>query len=132
MPVGPALFTAAYTQTSGDADMRSPWSGYPGYTSVQVEDFFRDGEGAFMLRAAYNFPFLDGLSAYTLWVHGTQPDQPGQYDRDEYDFNLQWAPPKGVLKGLALRLRYAMVDQHGGNVDDLDDFRVICNYEIPF
>lgn len=132
VPVGNALFTAAYTEASGDADMRSPWSGHPGYTSVQVEDFFRDGEGAFLLRAAYNFPFLEGLSAYALWVHGSTPDQAGQYARDEYDFNLQWVPPNGTLKGLSLRLRYAMVDEHGVNPDDLDDFRMICSYDIPF
>ena len=35
--------------------MQSPWGGYPGYTSVQVEDFNRDGEEAWMLRAAYCF-----------------------------------------------------------------------------
>jgi hypothetical protein len=132
VPVGPALFTAAYTQASGDADMRSPWSGHPGYTSVQVEDFFRDGEGAFMLRAAYNFPCLAGLSTYALWVHGSTPDQAGQYARDEYNFNLQWVPPNGTLKGLSLRLRYAMVDEHGVNPDDLDDLRMICSYDIPF
>ena len=39
---------------------------------------------------------------------------------------------KAVLKGLSLRLRYAVVDQHGGDVDDLTDFRAICNYVIKF
>ena len=130
--MGQALFTAAYTSASGDANMQSPWSGYPGYTSVQVQDFNRQGEDAFMLRAGYEFPCLDGLSAYALGVFGTTPDQAGQYRQDEYDLNLQWAPPKGVLKGLALRLRYAIVEQHGGDVDNLTDFRVICNYTRTF
>jgi hypothetical protein len=39
---------------------------------------------------------------------------------------------KGVLKGLPLRVRYAIVHQHGGDVDDLTDFRAICNYVIKF
>jgi hypothetical protein len=56
----------------------------------------------------------------------------GQYRQDEYDFNLQRAPPKGRLKALALRLRYAIAEQHGGNVDTLTDFRAICNYVIKF
>jgi len=132
LPVGNALFTAGYTDASGDSDMRNPWSGYPGYTSVQVEDFYRDGESAFILRAGYEFPQIKGLSAYALWVHGSEPDADGQFARDEYDFNVQWAPPEGTLKGLSLRLRYAHVEQRDGNDDTLDDFRVICNYAKSF
>jgi hypothetical protein len=132
LPVGNALFTVGYTDASGDSDMRNPWSGYPGYTSVQVEDFYRDGEGALIVRAGYEFPQVKGLSAYALWVHGSEPDADGQFARDEYDFNLQWAPPEGTLKGLALRLRYAHVEQRDGNDDTLDDFRVICNYAKSF
>lgn len=131
-PVGQWLFTTAYTYCGGDADMRSPWSGYPGYTGAQVEDFNREGEGALLLRAAYAFPFLDGLSAYGLWVHGDNPSQPDQFRRDEYNLNLQWAPPEGALEGFSLRLRYAKVNQHGGGGRNLDDFRVICNYDISF
>lgn len=132
LPVGQALFTAGYTQTTGGTNMQNPWSGYPGYTSVQVEDFNREGEGAFLLRAGYDFEFVKGLSAYTLGVFGTNPDREGQYARNEYDFNVQWAPPKGVLKGFSVRVRYAVVQQDGGDVEDLEDFRVICNYAINF
>jgi outer membrane porin, OprD family len=132
LPVSRALLTVGYTQTTGGTNMQNPWSGYPGYTSVQVEDFNREGEGAFLLRAGYDFKFIKGLSAYALGVFGTDPDQAGQYSRNEYDFNLQWAPPEGVLKGLSLRLRYAVVQQDGGGVEDLEDFRVICNYAINF
>jgi hypothetical protein len=132
LPVGPALFTAAYTNILGDTGIQNPWSGYPGYTSVQVEDFNRAGEDAVMLRAAYEFPWVKGLSAYALWVHGLDPDPEGQQARDEYDFNLQWAAKEGVLKGLSIRLRYALVNERGGASDDLTDFRVICNYAISF
>src|SRR5882762_3925180 len=125
LPVRKALFTVAFTHAWGDANLRNPWSGYPGYTGVQVQDFNRAGENAFLLRAGYEFPWVEGLSAYALAVFGTTPDQAGQYRQDEYDFNLQWAPPKNFLKGLSLRLRYAIVDQHGGNVDNLTDFRAI-------
>ena len=132
LPVKKALFTAGFTHAWGNANLRNPWSGYPGYTSVQVQDFNRAGESAFLLRAGYDFPWVEGLSAYALTVFGTDPDQPGQFRQNEYDFNLQWAPPKGVLKNLSLRLRYGVVQQFGGNVDDLTDFRAICNYVIKF
>jgi hypothetical protein len=132
LPVEKFLFTAAFTHASGDANLRNPWSGYPGYTSVQVQDFNRAGESAFLFRIGYDFPWVDGLSAYGLAVFGTEPDAVGSYRQDEYDLNLQWAPTKGSLKGLSLRLRYAMVDQHGGNVDNLTDLRAIVNYMIKF
>jgi hypothetical protein len=132
LPLGNALFTAAYTDVGGDTATQTPWSGYPGYTAVQVEDFNRDGESAFLLRAGYDFPWLKGLSAYALWVHGLDPDPENQVARDEYDFNLQWAPPEGRLKGLSIRLRYAFVDERGGTGDDLTDFRVIFNYGFNF
>ena len=132
VPVGKALITAAYTTATGNTNMQSPWSGYPGYTSVQGDDFNRAGEQALMLRVGYEFSCLDGLSAYALGVFGTAPDQTGQYRRNEQDLNLQWAPPEGCLKGLALRLRYAIVEQHGGDVQNLTDLRVICNYTYLF
>jgi outer membrane porin, OprD family. len=53
--LGAALLTLAYTKTANGADMQSPWGTYPGYTSVQVEDFYRAGESALMLRASYDF-----------------------------------------------------------------------------
>ena len=128
----PLLLTVAATYAWGDANLRNPWSGYPGYTSVQVQDFNRAGEGAVLLRAGYDFPWVEGLSAYALGVFGTTPDMAGQFRQNEYDFNLQFAPKKGCLKDLSLRLRYALVHQYGGDVDNLTDFRVICNYMIKF
>lgn len=133
VPIQKVLFTAAYTHASGgDTNLQGPWSGYPGYTSVQVQDFNRAGESAFLVRLGYDFPAVDGLSAYALAVFGTTPDAAGQYRQDEYDFNLQYAPKTNCLKGLSARVRYAWVNQHGGNVDTLRDFRVIINYLIKF
>jgi hypothetical protein len=127
-----ALFTVGYTYNTDGGDMQNPWGVYPGYTSVQVQEFHRAGEGAFIVRGSYEFTKIKGLSAYALAVFGTEPSEPGQYRQNEYDANLQWAPPEGVLKGLSLRLRYALAQQDGGDVQDLQDFRVICNYERKF
>src|SRR5882762_1167923 len=132
LPVKKALFTAGFTHAWGNANLQNPWSGYPGYTSVQVQDFNRAGESAFLLRAGYDFPWVDGLNAYALAVFGTDPDSPTQFRQNEFDFNLQWGPKKGVLEGLSLRLRYAVVQQFGGDDHNLTDFRAICNYVIKF
>lgn len=132
LPVGDALFTAAYTLAGGDANLRSPWSAYPGYTTVQVEDFNRAGEGALLLRAGYDIPWFEGLSAYALFVNGSDPDDPAQFRKDELDLNLQWEPPGKCLSGLSVRLRYALVEEHGPVTRGLSDFRVICNYGLEY
>ena len=36
------------------------------------------------------------------------------------------------MKGLALRLRYGIVEQHGGGADTLSDFRAIRNHTHSF
>jgi hypothetical protein len=128
---GGVLLSAAYASARGDADMQSPWGGYPGYTSVQVEDFNRDGEQALMLRAAYNFRSVTGLSVYGLWVNGTDPDDPAQYAKDEVDLNLQWTPASGPLQGLMVRLRHARVSQDDPANSTLDDLRVMVYYTVP-
>lgn len=132
LSLGSAVFSVGFTDvTSSDTDMQSPWSGYPGYTSVQVQDFNRAGESAFILKAAYDFTDLGlkGVSAYALWVHGEGRDAPS-HNEDEYDLNLQWAPKAGLLKGASVRLRYAYVSQRGGGDPDISDFRVIINYDF--
>ena len=131
LSVGGALFTTAYTSASGDTNMQAPWSGYPGYTSVQVEDFNRNGEDAWMLRAGYTFQSVPGLSLYGLYVDGSDPVSPTEYSREEMDFNLQWAPPEGTLKGLMVRLRYADVSQNDPGNTSLQDLRIMVYYDPP-
>jgi hypothetical protein len=132
LPAGDALFTAGYTLAGSGADLRSPWSAYPGYTSVQIEDFNRAGEGALLLRAGYTLPWIEGLSAYALWVNGSDPDDPAQFRKDELDWNLQWEPPGEWISGLSLRLRYATVREHGPMPRESTDFRVIVNYGLEY
>jgi hypothetical protein len=126
-----ALFSAAYTSAGGDTNMQNPWSGYPGYTSVQVEDFNRDGEDAWLLRAAYNFESVKGMSVYALYVDGSTPDDPAQFAKDEYDLNWQWTVPEGTFKGLMMRVRYAQVSQADPASSDLEDLRVMVYYDPP-
>lgn len=136
--LGGALLTAARTHTAigdvnskGDGtDMISPWGGYPGYTKVQIEDFYRSGENATLLRAAYNFPKRTNLSVYGLWVHGSTPDVQKQYAQSEYDFNVQWNAPKGTIDGLQLRVRYAHVTQAGPSDQHEDELRLLVYYTL--
>jgi len=126
--LGAAAFTVAYTATASGADMRNPWSGHPGYTSSQVENFYRADENALLLKAAYQFG-VPGLSAYALMVYGSGVEAP-RYNETEYDFDLQWKPPEGAWKRSAWRVRYAHVAQRGGGDPTIDDFRVIFNYDF--
>jgi len=130
--VGAAVLTLAYTDTADGATMRSPWSGYPGYTSVQVQDFFRAGESAVLLKAAYDLSNrFKGASVYALWVHGSGVEAP-LFNEDEVDLNLQWNPDKATaLRGMSFRLRLAHVMQRGGGDPDITDFRFIVNYDFP-
>jgi outer membrane porin, OprD family len=128
-----ALVTAAYTTTSsGQTTIQSPWSGVPGYTSVQIENFDRGGESARMLRAAWNIRYVKGLSAYVLAVHGSQPDVNNQYAQDEYDANLQWKATSGTLKGLTLLARYGEVSQSGPTQHHTEQLRLIIYYDPPW
>jgi hypothetical protein len=129
--VGPAVVTLAYTDTANGADVRVPWSGHPGYTSVQVQDFNRAGESAVMVKGAYDFSRhgAEGLSAYALWVRGNGVEAP-RYNEDEMDLNLQWTPKAGALRGASFRVRYAHISQRGGGDPAINDFRFIVNYDF--
>ncbi len=77
-----ALLTLAYTTTAKGDNMRSPWGGYPGYTSVQVQDFNRASEEAFMVKLAYDFTSLGlkDFTAYALMVNGWGAINPATED----------------------------------------------------
>jgi hypothetical protein len=128
---GRALYTIGYTGTGNGSNMRSPWSGYPGYTRGQVENFNRAGENAWMLRVGYNLPGASGWRLHALYVDGARPNGPGQFARKEYNLNAQWAPQAASLRGLSFRLRYARVEEDGPARRAQDEFRLIINYDPP-
>jgi hypothetical protein len=130
LATGPALLTAAYTGTGRGAGMRNPWSGYPGYTSVQELNFDLAGENAFMLRAAWDMRQIPGFNVYGLWVRGSTSQPPAPQTQDEYDANLQWTPPaSSPLKGLMFRVRYAIVTQT--NTTRQSQLRLMLFYTPP-
>jgi hypothetical protein len=138
LALGPALLTTARTITAigtltdgkSGTDIRSPWGGYPGYTAVQIENFYRAGEDATLLRAAYNFPRVTGLSIYGLWAKGSTPHVANQYAQTEYDLNLQWVAGTRMLKGLTLLARYGHVAQGGPSDQHENELRLVLYYQL--
>jgi hypothetical protein len=138
LALGPALLTTARTITAtgtlthsdSGTDIRSPWGGYPGYTAVQIENFYRAGEDATLLRAAYNFPRVTGLSLYGLWVKGSTPHVANQYAQTEYDVNLKWVAPSPTLKALTLLARYGHVSQSGPSDQHENEARLAVYYQL--
>ena len=61
------------------------------------------------------------------------PPKQSVYQQDEYDFDLQWLPKSGFLKGFWFRARYAHVDSRDGNPSGfpINDYRFIVNYVFP-
>ena len=134
---GGAVFSLGYTNTLRRDDMQNPWSGYPGYTSVQVQDFNRAKEQAVITKLSYDFSRLglEGVSTYMLFVHGWNRVNPstkaGVPNENEFDTDIQWRPKWSFLNGFSARFRYARVNQYQGPKDHQDDFRVIINYDFP-
>jgi len=132
-----AVFTLGYTNTLRGDDMQSPWSGYPGYTSVQVQDFNRAEEQALITKLSYDFSRLglEGVSTYLLWVHGWGRINPstksGAPDENEFNADLQWRPKWSFLNGFSARFRYSRVHQYQGPKDSQHDYRFILNYDFP-
>jgi hypothetical protein len=133
-----AILILAYTNVSTGYNMQNPWSGYPGYTSVEVKNFSRAGEQAFMIKGSYNFARLglEDVAAYTLWTHGWGAVDPTTknpvYQLNEYDLDLQWRPKGGILDRLWFRARYAHVDARGGAPSGypINEVRFIVNYDF--
>src|SRR5262249_40922119 len=130
------ILTLAYTVDAKGNDLQSPWGGFPGYTSVQVEDFDSASEEAFLVKAAYDWSrlCLDGVSTYALFVHGWSRIDPSTgapvSDEDEFAVDVQWRPKIAMLEGLSFRTRYAVVHQWEGDKDYIHDLRVIVNYDF--
>jgi len=83
-----------------------------------------------LLRAAYNFPKLTGLSVYALWVDGSTPNVKDQYAQKETDLNVKWTPQSPAWKRLTLLARYGHVSQGGPKDQHEDELRLVLYYEL--
>lgn len=130
-----ATFSLAFSSTDNGSRVRSPYGGYPGYLSLMLRDFNRAGEDAWLMGLAYDFAQLGwkGVSGYINYAEGYSPNSnsTGSPDQTELDVTLDIRPQNTALKNLWFRLRHARVDEEGRLANDVRDWRVILNYEVP-
>jgi outer membrane porin, OprD family len=128
-------WTLGGTTTADNSKLLRPYGVSPSYLSLIVQDFDRPGEDALMLGLSYDFSQLGikNLSSYMKYARSSTPDT-GSFaspDQDELNITFDYKFKKGLLNGLWLRLRYALLDQHGAGAEDLRDYHVILNYSLP-
>ena len=132
---GGVVLSLAYTSTSGDADIISPWGGKPSYLSIMIKDFDRADEDAWLVGMSSDFSRFNikGLSAFVNYAVGDTPDngRNASPDQKELDFTLDYRPQGSTFKGLSMRLRHANVTQEGNGANNVRDLRAIINYTIP-
>ncbi len=128
-----AILRAAYSATSENASIFSPYGGYPGFISLMKSDFNRAGEQAWMVGLSYNFSRigLEGVSMITKFASGynaeTRADGSLRTDQQEFDITFDYYPPAGrPLAGFWLRVRGAKRWQD--SLKDTHDIRVLLNY----
>jgi hypothetical protein len=132
-----AVLRFAYTSTDEGSGIRSPFGAYPGYLSIIVNDFNRAGEDAWLVGLSYKFTRLGmpGLSTFINYAEGNTPDRgtSASPDQDEFDITVDYRFQSRLIQGLWLRGRAAFVNQDNdvAGADNLDDYRLIVNYEIP-
>ncbi len=130
------ILRTAFSATSSDKEIISPYGGYPGYISLIVNDFNRAGEKAFLIGISHNVKNerLKGLSFFTNYAIGYDArdvdNQKSLPNEREFDFTVDYKPENLIIRGLWLRIRYANVD-FSGNENSINDFRVILNYNLP-
>ncbi len=128
----------AFSSTANDNPILSPFGGYPGYLSLMISDFNRAGEDAWLVGLSsnlsrVNLPVLRDFSFFINYASGDTPESGSKAspDQQELDLTVDYRVQNGPLKGLWLRARRAMLDGDGADGRDINDTRVILNYEVP-
>jgi hypothetical protein len=130
------ILRAAFSSTSEEAGVVSPFGSYPGYLSLMVNDFDRAGEDAWLVGFSYDFKRigLEGLSAFANLAAGCGARDAATGlslpDQKELDVTVDYRMPEGRFRGFWIRLRGGFVDQKVTG-DSVEEYRVIVNYEIP-
>jgi len=131
------IATLAFTSTD-DYRIRNPYGGYPGYLSLMVQSFNRAQEDGWLVGLSYDFSELGvpGLSGFMNYADGDTPDSGPRSSPDQAEFNvtLDYRVQYRPLKGLWIRARAGFLDQDDdvAGASDVDDYRVIVNYELAF
>jgi len=119
-----------YFADTPDDGVFAPWG--DGKAIIQqINASGRANEKAYAAKASYNFKEvgINGLEGYVFYGKYNTPES-GRFaspDINETNFSLQYTfDEKSELKGLSLRVRYAIIDQKGA--EDYDDFRIYIKY----
>jgi hypothetical protein len=102
-----------------------------------MESFNRADEDAWLVGASYDFSRVGapGLSSFINYAEGNTPDSGtnASPDQRELDITVDYRFQSAALSGLWLRARAAFVDEDDdvAGASDVDDIRVILNYELP-
>ena len=136
--------TAGYTfagDFSGTEDSwQAPYGSWPGYTNMIVKVFDRSEEQTLLLGASFDFGKVGAEGLVVKAVAALDMEVKDGLDTwNEYDFSADYrfSARDGDLDWLAplwLRASYAIVDTEDpdGTHDQLDDLRLIVNYELQF
>jgi hypothetical protein len=129
-----AILSAAFSVTDNSGDILSPYGQYPGYLSLMIKDFNRADETAWLIGLSYDFSRfgLNGLSGFVNYANGNTPESgpSASPDQEELDLTVDYRIKKGVMKGFWLRLRGATLNQQGPGAQDVNEFRVVLNYDF--
>ena len=126
----------AFSSTSKNRRIISPYGGYPGYISLMVDNFNRAGENAFLIGLSHDLTneAIDGLSFFVNYAIGYDAINPENKeelpDQKEFNITVDYKPENLVIRGLWIRIRYANVN-FSGDLDSINDFRIILNYNLP-
>ena len=132
-----ATLTLAFSSTDSGAGVINPYGGYPGYLALMIKNFNRADEDAWLVGASYDFARIGvpGLSSFINFAQGNTPESGSNAspDQREFDLTVDYRFQSGLLEGLWLRARAAFVDQDDdvAGATDVNDIRVILNYDLP-
>ncbi len=132
-----AILSVAFSSTD-NTRIRNPYGGYPGYLSLMIQSFNRAKEDGWLVGLSYDFSRIGvpGLSGFINYADGDTPDNGplASPDQIEFDVTLDYRFQSRPLQGFWLRARAATLDQEGdvAGANDVDDVRIILNYELSF
>ncbi len=131
-----AIFTAAFNQVGQQRAIQSPFGGYPGYLSSMLSDFREAGERSWGLSVSYNFQRVPLLKAVSFsgrvvrGVGGSTASPPAPLpDRWETDVTFDYRVRQGALRGLWIRLRWALL--RNDRAPDEENLRLIFRWDLP-
>ncbi|MDI3323997.1 OprD family outer membrane porin [Pontibacterium granulatum] len=121
----------SYQTIGGDDAYDFAWGGsdqtlHQTWQSIQFNDFNRDDEDSWQIRADYSFEGVPGLSGWIRHAEGTYDEGVAEVDEAESNLDLSYTIQTGKLREMTFRLRYAHIEADA--YSDIDEVRFMMNY----